>query len=80
MIMSNDTLKAGEFHPMTDSAYMYIKENLTPEIIESMSSCAMSGNRSAEVCYGTAKRILDGDKISDRYLLGLAWLIKELNT
>ena len=76
--MSENMLKAGEVHPMTDSAYRYVKQNLTLNLIESMASCALSGNRAAEVCCGTAKRVLEGEKIGDRYLLGLAWFIKEI--
>ncbi len=74
------TLSTGEPHPQSHSALAYIKVRLMtdPSLRESLASCALSGNRSAEVCYGTMERIRNGEPVSDRYVLGLAWLLKEL--
>lgn len=38
-------------------------------------SCAIEGNRMGEVCGETLRRILDGEPVSDRYLMGLALAI-----
>jgi hypothetical protein len=46
-------------------------------VAEALSACA-EVNRTAEICSGTLQRLLEGRPVSDRYVLGLAWLIKEL--
>ena len=76
--MTEATLKAGEFHPMAPSAMAYVKANITMIDVESMASCAIEGNRNAEICLSTYNRLEKGEPVSDRYILGLAWLIKEL--
>ncbi len=77
----SDTLEMGEPHPAAKLALDYIR-NLNQQNIliiqESFSSCSLSGNRLAEICSGTLKRLLNNEHVSDRYLLGLAWGIKEL--
>lgn len=76
------TLKVGEVHPMAHSAFEYVKNFLTMNnmglIVESLASIALSGNRNAEVCLETVQRIMAGDVVSDRYLLGLAWMFKQM--
>lgn len=79
------TLKVGEVHPMSHDAFAYIKEFIMKDIvktsmlIESMASCVLSGNRTAEVCGETLRRIMNGESVSDRYLLGLAWFLRTKN-
>jgi hypothetical protein len=73
-----DELETGEPHPMAHSALRYVKNNITALDIEAISSCALSGDRNAEICLGTWNRLENGDPVSDRYLMGLAWLIKEM--
>lgn len=74
------TLKQGEYHPAADSALKYIREYVLqdPFIIESLASTALSGNRTAELGHETLRRIMNGEPISDRYLLGLAWTFKQI--
>jgi hypothetical protein len=43
---------------------------------EVFASCAIEGFRSSEVCGETLGRLLDGQPVSDRYLLGLAWVMR----
>ena len=76
--MDDTTLEKGELHPMTSNALDYIKQNMTFMDLESIASNALSGNRTANICFGTYKRLEQGEPVSDRYLLGLAWFIKEL--
>ena len=45
--------------------------------LESLSSCAIENNRLAEILAETLHRVMTGEKVSDRYLLGLAWFLKE---
>ena len=75
------TLDLNEPHPSAHSALEYIQglgyEKLTM-YQESYSSCAIEGNRLAEICSETLHRILIGQPISDRYVLGLAWSIKNM--
>jgi len=76
--MSEATLEIGEVHPMAPNAMKFVKENITMMDIESIASCAIEGNRTAEICLSTYNRLERGEPVSDRYLLGLAWFIKEL--
>ena len=70
-----DTLAIGETHPCSHSAMKSVGFFLTSEAI---ASTALSGNRLAEICFGTLHRIMKIEPVSDRYLLGLAWFLKEL--
>lgn len=76
--MSEATLKFGEAHPMAHSAIAYVRENMTATHMESLASVALSGDRTADICTSTANRLLKGEPVSDRYILGLAWMIKSL--
>jgi len=75
------TLKIGEPHPAAHSALRYIQE-LGPEqhsiLLESLSSCAVEGNRLAEICAETLHRMMAGEPVSDRYVLGLAWMVRDM--
>lgn len=75
-------LATGEPHPAAATAKRYIEEHFThTELLmwlESFYSCAIEGNRSAEVCASTLRRLLDGAPVSDRYLLGLAWTMRDI--
>lgn len=42
---------------------------------ESFSSCAIEGNRLGEICSGTLNRLMTGQPVSDRYLMGLVFAI-----
>lgn len=79
---NNDTLEISEAHPASYRAMKYIKSLLltgdAQRLLESFASCSMSDNRLAQVCYGTLKRIINNEPVSDRYLLGLAWIIREI--
>lgn len=71
----SDTLAIGEFHPAAHIAIDFIRNNLDLLSQESIASWAMSGNRLAEVALGTIKRLENKELVSDRYLMGLAWLL-----
>lgn len=76
----NGTLKDNEYHPAANSAMKYIKSLGNVELMkwqESFCSCAIEGNYLAGICAETMRRILEGEPVSDRYLLGLAWTIRE---
>ena len=81
---SPGTLQIGEVHPAAHCAMAYMTAFLTehPEkamrLIEAFSSIALSGGRLAEVCAETLRRLIKSELVSDRYLLGLAWTIKEM--
>lgn len=47
-------------------------------IKESIYSTALSGNKLANYCVGTIERLAAGEPVSDRYLLGLAWLVRSI--
>ena len=73
-------LKQGEFHPAASSAALWIRAQGVASLImwqEAFASCAISGNRTAELCSDTLRRFLAGEPVSDRYLLGLAWCMRD---
>ena len=77
----SDELKSGEPHPASYSAREYIANIPLDKlmlILESYSSCAIEGNRIAEICSGTLERLLDSKPVGDRYVLGLAWSIRNM--
>ena len=73
--MSSD-LGANEPHPAARSAMAFVRECPDlPQWMEAFASCALEGNRVGEICCETLRRVLHGEPISDRYILGLAWTI-----
>ena len=75
------TLNEKEPHPSAYSAMAYVKglgfAKLTT-YLEAFSSCAIEGNRLGEICSTTLDRLLKGEPVSDRYILGLAWSIRSM--
>lgn len=70
------TLKLGEPHPAALDALQKIRGlglSRIAQLQESFSSCAIEGNRFAEVCGETLNRMMASQPVSDRYVLGLAW-------
>lgn len=74
----SDTLEFKEPHPAAYAAKTFIAKHMTAEIEEALASTSLSGNRGAEISYGTYKRMLRGELVSDRYVLGLAWFLREI--
>lgn len=78
----NGTLEEREPHPAAHDALRYVKSLGVTKLhiyLESFSSVALEGhNRSAEICGETLRRVIEGEPISDRYLLGLAWTLKNM--
>jgi hypothetical protein len=75
------TIRDGEYHPAADSAMTYVRSLPVVELLqwqESFASNAIEGNRLAEICNETLRRVLQSEPVSDRYLLGLAWTLKQM--
>ena len=73
------TLNEKEPHPASSSAIAYISSlglQKLFEYAEAFASTAIEGNRTAEICSETLRRLLAHEPVSDRYLLGLAWTIR----
>lgn len=73
------TLADTEPHPAAYAAKEWIAQLPMHELCmwqESFASCAIEGNRLAEVCSETLNRLTTGQSVSDRYLLGLAWTMR----
>jgi len=80
---SPGTLRVGEPHPAAQSALEYVAtlpfmRQMTLQ--ESFSSCAIEGNRFAEICGETLRRVMRREPVSDRYILGLAWAIRGMES
>ena len=74
------TLPPGAPHPAARSALAWIRKQSVPTLIqwqEAFASTALAGNQMGEVCGETLRRLLEGEPVSDRYLLGLAWMMRE---
>lgn len=76
------TLKETEYHPSADSAMEWYNEwkkdfKRYCQMKESMASTALSGNRLPEIMLSTMDRLEKGEPISDRYLLGLCWFLRD---
>jgi len=83
--MTRGELKEGEPHPMAQDALTYVKTWIhkggmkeVAMLRESFASCAIEGNRVGEICGETFDRIMTGQPVSDRYLLGLAWFLRNM--
>ena len=75
MIEQRGTLLPAEPHPMATEAVRVVwRVGLAglQEHLEVLSSCAIEGNRLAEVCAETLRRVLNSEPVSDRYIMGLA--------
>lgn len=73
------TLGVNEQHPSFASAAGYVLKKINdPALLEALASTAIESNRMSEVCLGTIQRIKNKQPVSDRYILGLAWFMKEL--
>lgn len=73
------TLGEGEHHPAAYEALRYVQSlPLATKAMhmEAFSSCAIEGNRLGEVCAATLDRIMKGEGVGERYILGLAWTIR----
>lgn len=76
IVLSPGELSPGEIHPSAFAAHQFICSIPRMSLMqyqESLASVALSGNRLADICSETLRRLLNDESVSDRYLLGLAW-------
>lgn len=76
-------LLPNEPHPSSSSALEYLSSLGLQKLFEyqeAFASTAIEGNRLSEICCETLRRLLAKEPVSDRYLLGLAWSIKSMET
>lgn len=81
--MGKGELEPREAHPAARSALEYVARlGLAKQsvLLEAFASCAIEGNRLAEICGETLRRVVAGEPVSDRYILGLAWAIQQGET
>ncbi len=76
------TLAPGEPHPASSSAMKYIVDFMSDmqevaHLDEVLKKLAPT-NRLAEICNETFLRVMNNEKVDDRYVLGLAWTIRNL--
>ena len=73
-------LPPGTPHPAARDAMAWLSKITSPELYawqETFASCAIDGNHLAEVCSETLRRLLVLEPVGERYLLGLAWTMRE---
>lgn len=81
--MEQGTLKENEYHPSADNAMRWLQDFILSnpvqwlQIKESIASTAISGNRLSEILMSTIERLDNKQPVSDRYLLGLTWFIRD---
>lgn len=71
-------LQPDEPHPAAKHAMEFLRLLPLQELLafqEVFASTALANNRNSQVCGETLRRLLGGEPVSDRYLLGLAWTI-----
>ncbi len=77
------TLNIGEIHPSAHIAHKYLIKHFLYHnaftLLEVLSSSALSGDRFAEICAETLRRYLNKEPVSDRYLMGLAWMLYDMD-
>ena len=74
------TLELTEPHPCSRIALEWIRAQPSFELLKwrgAFSSCALSDNRLAEVCGETLRRLMEGEPVSDRYIMGLYIAMKQ---
>ncbi|OGG65141.1 hypothetical protein A2Z56_02520 [Candidatus Kaiserbacteria bacterium RIFCSPHIGHO2_12_45_16] len=77
------TLKENEYHPIAPAAMSWFRQWKARQglnyllIREAIASDAIGGNRLAEICNSTLVRLEKGEPVSDRYLLGLCWFLRD---
>lgn len=72
-------LNPGEPHPSAKKAKEYIFSLGMHKLYKYLESfSAIEGNRVGEICGETLDRLMIGKPVSDRYVLGLAWALKEM--
>lgn len=80
----NSEIKSNEYHPSASHALEWLQIWQLQDIKrwmlmrEAIASTALSGNRMAQICNGTLERLDKKEPVSDRYLLGLCWFLKEM--
>lgn len=78
------TIPETSHHPSADDAMHWLKTFMRTRpqeyliIKESIYSTALSGNELANYCVGTIERLAASEPVSDRYLLGLVWLVRDM--
>lgn len=78
------SLAKGEFHPSASGAMDWLKLTIMDNpkrymtVREAIASVALSGNRLAQLCNSTLQRLEDNEPVSDRYLLGLCWFLRDM--
>lgn len=79
ILPEKDTLETGKPHPAAKYAQQWIASQDIHKLhswLEAFASTAIEGNHCSEICVGTLNRLLKGEPVSDRYILGLAWVMK----
>ena len=76
----NTALNQGEAHLMANNAMEYIKTVPLPGLLsihKSLANNALHRDRTAQICLGTLRQVLQRESVSDLDILGLAWFIKD---
>lgn len=73
-------LKPEQPHPAAYSAKKFMLSLGNRELCvlrEALASTAIEGNQTAEICGETLRRLMAGEPVGDRYVLGLAWFVRD---
>lgn len=78
------TIADGEYHPAADAAMRWFKRYVNERPQEylmartSIEMAAGEGNKLADIALATIRRLQASAPVSDRYLLGLCWLLQDM--
>lgn len=82
--LSHGILKQDELHPAAQVAMEYVNKFITDNIretilmLEAFENMSHSGDRLSIVCHESLRKVINCESIGERYLLGLAWTMRDM--
>ena len=76
--MTIGTIKKDEYHPAADNALNWMRDRIDKFPVWVEVFTLTRENRLSQICLETLERLMNDQPVSDRYLLGLVWVLKDL--
>lgn len=71
------SLREGESHGAAVKALKWYKKLPAPFIVRAFNHFSGEPDLTSQICLETIKRLETGKTVSDRYMLGLCWLLRD---
>lgn len=72
-------IESGEYHPSTYLAVDWLRNRSVDQLKRykaALQEQVDRGNKSCIICQETLRRLLAGEEVGERYILGLAWMLR----